>query len=252
MSLKEDSGKKIRKKKAQWKIDTVADFEQMEDTFLKERLLSKEPTIKGTVRVTGGQVKNFNIEIPRNTRPLTDRMKVRIFDILAKDIANKTVLDLYAGSGSFGIESLSRGAKSATFVDASKYADIVLKHNIEKTGYTSNSEVIKMKVDEFLLKNVTKEIGSKWENGNSFDIIFIDPPYKLYNKKQLYRIEHTITEAGKLLTGVHNPKARFKGVVIMKHPRHYPIEKLNPEGLKLLESLEFGLNSITIYILTKK
>lgn len=252
MSLKEDSGKKIRKKKAQWKIDTVADFEVMEDTFLKERLLSKDPTVKGTVRVTGGAVKNFNIEIPRNTRPLTDRMKVRIFDILAKDIAKKTILDLYAGSGSFGIEALSRGAKKATFIDASKYAEMVLKHNLEKTGYASSSEIIKMKADEFLLKSVTREKGSKWENGVTFDIIFIDPPYKLYNKKQLYKIEDTITSAGKLLTGVEDTRVKFKGVVIVKHPRHYPIEKLNPEGLKLFETLEFGLNSISIYILKTK
>lgn len=133
MSLKHDSFKKIRKEKNKWRLDTPEDFIEMEDTFLKERLMSKEPTIKTTVRITGGKARNFILEVPKATRPMTDRMKVRVFDILREDIVNKNILDLYAGAGSFGLEALSRGAKSATFVDASKNAEAVLKKNVAHT-----------------------------------------------------------------------------------------------------------------------
>ena len=133
MSLKFDSSKKLRKEKTKHKVESWEDYEEREQIFLKERLQSKEPTISAVVRVTGGKAKNFKIEIPRNTRPLTDRMKVRIFDVLREEIASKDVLDLYAGAGSFGLESLSRGAKEVTFVDASKQADFVLKKNVAHT-----------------------------------------------------------------------------------------------------------------------
>ena len=127
MSLKHDSFKKIRKEKKKWRLDTPEDFIEMEDAFLKERLMSKEPTITTTVRITGGKARNFTLEVPKATRPMTDRMKVRVFDILREDIVNKDILDLYAGAGSFGLEALSRGAKSATFVDASKMQILFLK-----------------------------------------------------------------------------------------------------------------------------
>ena len=83
MSLKHDSFKKVRKEKNKWRLNTPEDFEEMEDTFLKERMQSKEPTITTTVRITAGKAKNFNLEVPKATRPMTDRMKIRIFDILS-------------------------------------------------------------------------------------------------------------------------------------------------------------------------
>jgi 16S rRNA (guanine(966)-N(2))-methyltransferase RsmD len=237
MSLKLTSAKKLRKDKNKWKVDSWEEFNEREDTFLKEILQSKEPTIPGQVRITGGKAKNIMIDIPKTTRPLTDRMKVRIFDILRDDIAGKTVLDLYAGTGSFALEALSRGAKSAVLVDAAKQAFHVLESNVIKTGFLNEAEVIKAKVDEYLVKT-TKE-------DRKFDIIFMDPPYKLFNTKRVYKMENTINLASELLP-INNK--RFKGVVIIKHPRRYPISKL---GLKLLEKFQtydFGLNSITIFI----
>ncbi len=241
MSLKYDSFKKLRKEKSKWHVESLEELEAKEEEFLKQRLLSKEPTIKGTLRISGGSVKNFNIDIPKNTRPLTDRMKVRIFDILGSDIAKKTILDLYAGSGSFGLESLSRGAKFATFVDASKHAFRIIEGNIAKTGFGSVTEVVKQKSEEYLFGAV--------RDGLSFDIIFMDPPYKLYNTKKLGKMEEVINGSAKLLPGNIDPKTKkFKGALIVKHPRRYPREKLNLEGIKEIETYDFGLNSITVYI----
>jgi len=94
MSLKIDSAKKLRKEKNKWKrSNDWKEVAKKEEEYNKERLRHKSPTITGQVRVTAGTAKNIRIDIPKTTRPLTDRMKVRIFDILKKDIVNKTVLE---------------------------------------------------------------------------------------------------------------------------------------------------------------
>lgn len=242
MSLKIDSFKKLRKQKNKWKTETWEEYEEREKAFLRERLLSKEPNIKGQVRITAGKAKNIQIDIPRNTRPLTDRMKVRVFDILRDDIANKVILDLYAGSGSFGLEALSRGAKSAMFVDASRHAASILENNCKITGFASETTVVKMKVEEFLYKTTT-------DGELVFDIIFLDPPYKLFNRKRLVSMQGIINSASSLLPAVKKIKGRFKGAMILKHPRRYPIDKLELDDVKRFETYEFGLNSITILII---
>lgn len=247
MSLKHDSAKKLRKEKSKWSVETPEEYEKMEDTFLKERLLHKEPTIKGQVRIAGGTAKNFKIDIPKTTRPMTDRMKVRIFDVLSQDIANKTVLDLYAGAGSFGLEALSRGAQFATFIDASRSAEQILNKNVAHTGFLPQAEVFKAKVEEYLYKEVIG-IGED-EEKQTFDIIFMDPPYKLYNTKNTYKMVSVINMASKLLHGVQNPESKkFKGTLIMKHPRRYPLDSLKLEDIKPVETYEFGLTSITFFI----
>ncbi|MDY0096799.1 MAG: RsmD family RNA methyltransferase [Candidatus Dojkabacteria bacterium] len=241
MSLKFDSSKKLRKEKSKRKVESWEDYETREQAFLKERLQSKEPTISAVVRVTGGKAKNFLIEIPRNTRPLTDRMKVRIFDVLREDIANKKILDLYAGAGSFGLESLSRGAKEVTFVDASKQADLVLKKNVAHTGFLPQADIVKQKVEEYLPKTI--------EGDSSYDVIFMDPPYKLYNTKRVKKMQEVVNLASQLLKGVKEKgKKGFKGVLIVKHPRRYPIDSLELEYIKRVETYEFGLNSISFFI----
>ncbi len=244
MSLKIDSFKKLRKEKSKWKTETWEEYEEREKAFLRDRLLSKEPTIKGQVRITAGTAKNVQIDIPRSTRPLTDRMKVRVFDILNTDIQKKEVLDLYAGSGSFGLESLSRGASRATFVDASKHAAKTLQDNVNVSGFASSSEVVKMKVEEYLFK-------SSMEKAIVFDIIFLDPPYKLFNKKRLLNMQGIIDNAASLLPGAKKIKGRFKGALLIKHPRRYPLEKLKLTHVQLFETFEFGLNCISVYIVGK-
>ena len=245
MSLKYDNAKKLRKEKKKWKTETPEEYEEMEDTFLKERILHRDPTIQGSVRVTAGKVKNFKLEIPRTTRPLTDRMKVRIFDILKQDIQNKKILDLYAGAASFGLEALSRGAKHVTFVEASKYAYSTIQKNIEKTGFTSQTEVIKLKTEDFLFKQTNSEIIE------TFDIIFLDPPYKLFNTKKTFKMGNIINMASQLLPGVENPSTtNFKGALILKHPKRYPLDNINIEQIELVESIQFGLNTISFFIVS--
>ena len=243
MSLKIESFKKIRKDKKKWRVETPQEFEEREDAFLRSRLLGKEPTINTFVRITGGKAKNFRIDIPKTTRPLTDRMKVRIFDILREDIANKTILDLYAGAGSFALEALSRGATEATVVDASKNAEFILKKNVAHTGFLPQVDIVKEKVEEYLFREINTP------DYKTFDIVFMDPPYKLYNTKNLFKMERVINMASQMLNGVKDPATKnFKGSLIVKHPRRYPLEKLQLKYVKKIDTVEIGLNSISFFI----
>ena len=121
------------------------------------------------MRVISGIARGSKIETidSLKTRPTLDRVKEALFNILQNDIKDSIVLDLFAGSGALGIESLSRGAKKAYFCDNNIDAIKVIKRNLEKTRLIDNAEVFFG--DYTKLLNKIKE---------KIDIIFIDPPYK--------------------------------------------------------------------------
>lgn len=245
MSLSIQSQKKIRKMKAKWRLESWEDYGEMEKAITKKILESKDPNITGNVRIIAGKAKNTLLDIPKNTRPLTDRLKTTIFDVLSSDIYNKNILDLYAGTGSFGLEGLSRGAKSATFVDAAKNAIHILNNNIEKTGFISESTVIKEKIEDFLANKDNLE--------DNYDIIFIDPPYKKFNTKKILYIENILNSSKTMLPGLKKEnKKKFKGALILKHPTKYPIGNLNLPKLKNIKTYNFGLNSVSIYIVSQE
>jgi 16S rRNA (guanine966-N2)-methyltransferase len=106
------------------------------------------------------------------TRPITDRIKESIFDVLYKYnlIEGRVVADLFCGTGSFGLEVLSRGAKEAVFVDMDKKAIEILKKNIEKAGFISQSKVV--------CANAFK-IGAPIGVGRKCSLVFVDPPYEM-------------------------------------------------------------------------
>ena len=103
-----------------------------------------------------------------NTRPTSERVKEAVFSMIQFDIEGRRVLDLFAGSGQMGLEALSRGAIKATFVDNSKAAAEVIKKNVVKTHFESESEVILANAEDYLKRAKGRE---------RFDLVFIDPPY---------------------------------------------------------------------------
>lgn len=105
-----------------------------------------------------------------NTRPTLDRVKEALFNIIQFDIENTKILDLFAGSGALGIEALSRGACEATFCDNSQDAIQVIKTNIENTKNVDKSIVIN--------KDYSLALNSLSKQNKTFNIIFLDPPYK--------------------------------------------------------------------------
>jgi 16S rRNA (guanine(966)-N(2))-methyltransferase RsmD len=91
-----------------------------------------------------------------------------IFDILGAQVPGGEVLDLFAGSGSLGIEALSRGASRAVFVEESPLACRIIKENLESTGFRQRARVLVSEVSRALRKVL---------KGTQFDLVFVDPPY---------------------------------------------------------------------------
>lgn len=121
------------------------------------------------------------------TRPTTDRIKETLFNMIAFDLPECQFLDLFSGSGAIGIESLSRGAKRAVFVEQGDKQLACIRGNLEKTRLTENAQVIGTSVLEAI-----KTLGTRKEK---FDIIFMDPPYALQG---IDMILETIEEKGLL------------------------------------------------------
>ena len=120
------------------------------------------------MRVITGSARGVALKTPDGqlTRPTGDRVKEALFSIIQFDIPGARVLDLFGGTGQLGIEALSRGAKSAVFVDAREEACKLIRENLKRTGLESGARVVRRDYLDFLRSN--KE---------SFDIILLDPPY---------------------------------------------------------------------------
>ena len=117
------------------------------------------------MRVITGSARGRKLKTPANydIRPTTDNVKEALFSILQFDIEGRRVLDLFAGTGQLGIECLSRGAASATFVDKDRDALRIVKDNLKSCGLTGT--VVQADALSFL------------QSGQQFDLIFVDPPY---------------------------------------------------------------------------
>jgi 16S rRNA (guanine966-N2)-methyltransferase len=126
--------------------------------------------VAGAGRVIAGTARGIRLEAPGpGTRPLADRVKQTLFAILEPDLRNARVLDLFAGSGAAGIEALSRGAASATFVEHDAAAAQVISANLARAGLAGpNAQVVR---DDAL----------RWLRRSSavrpFDVAIVDPPY---------------------------------------------------------------------------
>ena len=119
------------------------------------------------IKISNGTKKGFKLKVPStgHVRPKTSKVRKMIFDII-QDVNNYQILDLFAGCGSLGIESLSMGAKFVTFVDKSN-----------KCSFENKSEVINKSFSE-----ITRQLIKR---NNKYNLIFIDPPYDYFDEKSL-------------------------------------------------------------------
>lgn len=127
------------------------------------------------MRVIGGEAKGFRLKGPAGpfTRPMADKIKGALFSMLASfGVAPERVLDLYAGTGSIGIEALSRGAAWADFVDQHKAAAAVVRANLIHTKMADRGRVHQLPVATFLGQAATS-IASP----DPYDLVIMDPPY---------------------------------------------------------------------------
>lgn len=118
--------------------------------------------------ITGGEFKGRRLAIPNNVkvRPTMSAVKESVFNSLGNKVFNSRFLDLYAGFGTVGIEALSRGAESVTFVEKDKRCIDVIRKNIEMLGLSSRAKIFNMSAEKFLQIADSK-----------YNIIYLDPPY---------------------------------------------------------------------------
>mgnify|MGYP001231192814 FL=1 len=146
-----------------------------------------------SIRIIGGRNKSYRIVFKASPtlRPTTDRAKETLFSWLQFELDNKSCLDLFAGTGSLGLEALSRGAGHVMFVEKEKslYKNILI--NIDRLGYKDNAQAICS--DSF-----------KWlkTNQQKFDLIFLDPPFDQINYKMLIKAiyqNNVLNQGGKVI-----------------------------------------------------
>ncbi len=123
------------------------------------------------MRITGGERKGLllRVSVGLTTRPTAAVVREAIFDILGADVRGSRVLDLFAGSGSLGIEALSRGACTTFFVEESPVACRIIKGNLARAGYLERSRIIR--------NDVFKALAYVERQGKAFDLVLLDPPY---------------------------------------------------------------------------
>ena len=181
------------------------------------------------MRIISGKFKGKKILEPNdlNTRPLKDLTKESIFNIIKHsnkftiNFENSEILDLFSGTGSFGIECISRGAKFVTFVENYNGILPILKKNLANLKLASNYLVIEKNVFNYLNLNQFKK---------QFDIIFLDPPYK---EKELNEL---------LLLFINEKILKQDGIIIIH--RHKKQTDILPNQINILEEKKYGISKI--------
>ena len=177
------------------------------------------------MRVITGKARGVQLKTPEgmDTRPTTDRVKEALFIIINFDSPGARVLDLFGGTGQLGIEALSRGAKSAVFVDAREESCRLIRENLKRTRLEQDAKVVRSDYMAYLGR--TKE---------QFDIILLDPPYaEVFLENALNRI----TEIDILHSG---------GIIVAERPlgKELPWEF---DGFERSRDYKYGKILLTIY-----
>ena len=145
------------------------------------------------MKITGGFLKNHKLKTSRGlkTRPTSEKLRQTVFDICQNQIKTAHFLDLFAGSGAMGIEALSRGASSATFIEKDRFALKIIRHNLYDLQINHLATILAGDVVVHLKKLKEK----------SFDLIYLDPPYEqnLYEKPLQLIDQHEILVEGGIL-----------------------------------------------------
>lgn len=175
------------------------------------------------MRVITGTARGRRLITPNGleTRPTSDKVKEGLFSAIQFDIEGRRILDLFAGSGQMGIEALSRGADSAVFVDNSKAAIYTIEENIRNCGFKDKASVYNTDYKSFLTANK-----------NTFDIVFLDPPYK----------------AGVLEDAIKSviPFLSDYAIIIAEHPHDLILED-EISGFKATKKYKYSKTAATVF-----
>ena len=178
------------------------------------------------MRIIGGKFRSRVLAefAGEDVRPTSDRAKEALFNILSLKLYGARVLDLFAGSGALGLESLSRGAKEVVFNDCAKASLAIIKKNLAALKITLNGEEAKLMNCDYLV--CLEQVRGQ------FDIIFIDPPYRFdFGEKALQKIAER-----KLLTE--------NGIAVYERDRSFEGEI---EGLEKYDERKYGKAYFTFF-----
>jgi len=180
------------------------------------------------MRVVSGTRKGKTLKaVPgSSTRPTTDKVKEAIFNMIGPYFDGGIGLDLFAGSGSLGIEALSRGAEKVIFVDKNGLAIQTIHENIENCQLKEQAEIYRNDAERALKAIQKREL--------AFDFIFLDPPYK---KQQLVKLLEMISKESLLAE---------KGVIVCEHGSEIQLPEL-VGNLGVRKAEKYGIIAITIY-----
>ncbi len=170
------------------------------------------------MRVISGKVRGLKLIAPpgEDTRPTLDRVKEAVFSMILPFIMDAKVLDLFSGSGALGIESLSRGALRAVFVDNSIDAINCIRTNVNSAKFSEVSLILQKDSIVFLK-----------DNKESFDIIFLDPPY----------LRNMYTET--LENILKNNALSQDGIIVLEYD-HEVVNFTIPDGFSVVKEKKYG------------
>lgn len=187
------------------------------------------------MRIIAGSKRGMKLLAPKGmaTRPITDRVKESLFSILVNRydaIEQGRVADLFCGTGSLGLEALSRGAQNAIFIDRDSRTTAILEKNIARANFVAESKVIR--ANAFKIGAPTPASGEK------FDLIFVDPPY--------LRSEDTTekSQLGRLLTLLNEQIAPDGIAVVRTHETTALLDKY--DRLQIIERRTWGTMAVAI------
>jgi len=179
------------------------------------------------IRVISGKYKGKRLKhLPDcNVRPIPDKLKESLFDIIRFDVKGKMCLDGFAGTGSIGIEALSLGAKFVLFVDEYYPAVKVIWTNLKKCNAEDRANVIRKEFNRAVIQLAKERM--------KFDLIFLDPPYRLMEKRNPLKIikKRSILKA--------------KGMIVL---RYYHKTKFETEYFNLKRKVTIGDDILAFYV----
>lgn len=180
-----------------------------------------------------GKGKRLTALSSKKTRPILDRAKESLFNILGDSLLDSGVLDLFAGTGSLGIEALSRGAKRCLFVDNSTNAIRVIKKNLQDTGFLKKTVVLKI--------NAFRLLGFLKNKHIKFDLMLVAPPYKLLDTgcRDRKRIFSLLDEC------VSGEIINEKGVIVLQHHKKQMVSQESFKQLKVIDERRYGTTQLT-------
>ena len=175
------------------------------------------------MRIITGLARGKRLVTPagRDVRPTPERVKEAVFSALQFEIEGRRVLDLFAGSGQLGLEALSRGAQSATFVDSSEVSLSAVRKNIETAGFAGQARTVRSDYAAFAA-------GCR----DRFDLVFLDPPY----------------DAGLLVPALQAvlPLMSDYGTVVCEHPQEVTLPE-TVGAFCAVRRYRYGKVFITVY-----